>query len=102
MNKLEQKVARAYENILKTTQRAELTATETIDQIAQRIDQYQQEIENLREQLTPTTPPKVREQRKQEAIEQIQEIERQVHATADLFDKATQLWMKLEEDQQVQ
>jgi hypothetical protein len=32
----------------------------------------------------------------------IQEIERQVHVANDLFDKETQLWMKLEEDQQVE
>jgi hypothetical protein len=99
---LEQKVVVAYEKIPKTTQMAELTTTEKIDQIVQTIDQYQQEIENLHEQLTPTTPLEVREQRKQEATEQLQEIERQVHAVGDLFDKATQLWTKLEEDQQVQ
>jgi FtsZ-binding cell division protein ZapB len=53
----------------------ELMATEKIDQIVQTIDQYQQEIENLQENLTPTTPPEVREKRKQEATTQIQEIE---------------------------
>jgi hypothetical protein len=95
-------VAGTYEKIPKTAQRDELTTTKKIDQIAQAIDQYQKEIENLREQLTPTTPPAVREQRKQEATEQLQEIEQQVSTTTDLFDKATQLWTKLEEDQQVQ
>jgi hypothetical protein len=33
----------------------------------EKIDQYQQEIENLHEKLTPTTPPEVREKRKHEA-----------------------------------
>jgi cell fate (sporulation/competence/biofilm development) regulator YlbF (YheA/YmcA/DUF963 family) len=66
------------------------------------MDQYQREIENLREKPTPTTPPAVKEQRKQEATMQLQEIEQQVSTTADLFDTTTQLWMKLEEDQQVQ
>jgi cell fate (sporulation/competence/biofilm development) regulator YmcA (YheA/YmcA/DUF963 family) len=33
---------------------------------------------------------------------QLQEIEQQVSTTTDLFDKATQLWTSLEEDQQVQ
>jgi tetrahydromethanopterin S-methyltransferase subunit B len=70
----------AYEKIPKTAQRTELMVTEKIDQIVQTIDQYQQEIENLWEQLTPTTPPEVKEQRKQEATMQIKEIERQVHA----------------------
>jgi predicted nucleic acid-binding Zn-ribbon protein len=99
---LEQKVAGTYEKIPNIAQRDELTATEKIDQIAQEIDQYQKEIENLREQLTPTTPPAVKEKRKQEAVEQLQEIERQVSTTTDLFENATQLWTKLEEDQQVQ
>jgi hypothetical protein len=52
--------------------------------------------------LTPTTPPTVKEKRKQEAVAQLQEIEQQVSTTTDLFDQATQLWTKLEEDQQVQ
>jgi hypothetical protein len=68
----------------------------------QTIDQYQQEIEHLQENLTPTTPPEVKEKRKQEATTQIKEIEQQVHAMTDLFEKEAQLWMKLEEDQQVQ
>jgi FtsZ-binding cell division protein ZapB len=66
---LEKKVVVAYEKIPKTVQVTELTATEKIDQIVQTIDQYQQEIENLHEKLTPTTPPEVREKRKQEATE---------------------------------
>jgi hypothetical protein len=44
----------------------------------------------------------VKEKRKQEATTQIEEMERQVSAVVDLFDKEKQLWMKLEEDQQVQ
>jgi hypothetical protein len=66
MKGLEQKVVIAYEKIPKTAQTTELTTTEKIDQIVQTIDQYQQEIKNLQEKLTPTTPPEVREKRKQE------------------------------------
>jgi hypothetical protein len=33
---------------------------------------------------------------------QIKEIERQVHAVVDFFEKEAQLWTNLEEDQQVQ
>jgi hypothetical protein len=44
---LEQKVAGTYEKIPQATQRDEITAAEKIDQIAQAIDQYQKEIENL-------------------------------------------------------
>jgi hypothetical protein len=44
----------------------------------------------------------MKEQRKQEATTQLQEIEQQVSTTTNLFDKATQLWTRLEEDPQVQ
>jgi hypothetical protein len=33
---------------------------------------------------------------------QLQKIEQQVSTTIDLFDKATQLWIRLEEDSQFQ
>jgi pantothenate kinase len=69
------KSAGTYEKIPKTTQTDELTTTENIDQIAQAINQYQKEIENLCEKLTPTTPPAVKEKRKKEEVEKLQEIE---------------------------
>jgi FtsZ-binding cell division protein ZapB len=67
-----------FEKLPSTAQGNELPVAEKIDQIVQAIDQYQKEIENLREQLTPTTPPAVKEQRKQEATMQLQEIEQQL------------------------
>jgi len=85
-----------------TTQGNELLAAEKIDQIVQAIDQYQKEIETLRGQIRPTTPPAVKEQRKQEATIQLQELEKQVSMTVNLLDKATQLWTRLEEYSQVQ
>jgi cob(I)alamin adenosyltransferase len=45
-------------------ERGNHTTAENIDWIVQEIDQYQKEIENIREQLTPTTPPAVKEKRK--------------------------------------
>jgi uncharacterized protein YlzI (FlbEa/FlbD family) len=53
-----------FEKLPSTTQGNELTVEEKIDQIAQEIDQYHKEIENLCEQLTPTTPLAVKKQRK--------------------------------------
>jgi hypothetical protein len=41
----------------------------------------------------------VKEQRKQEAIGKMEEMERQVNIVVDLLDKEAQLWKKLEEDQ---
>jgi uncharacterized coiled-coil DUF342 family protein len=39
-------------------------SSKNIDRIAHEIDQYHKEIENLREQITPTTPTVVKDQRK--------------------------------------
>jgi Mg2+ and Co2+ transporter CorA len=77
----------------------EITTVEKIDQIGQEINQYQKEIGNIREQVTPTTPSPVKYQRKKEEVEQLQEIKRQVSTITDLLENTTQLWKKLEEDQ---
>jgi hypothetical protein len=53
-------VSITYEKISKNVQMNELTTKYRIDQIVQTIDKYQQEIENLWEHLTPTTPQEVR------------------------------------------
>jgi cell fate (sporulation/competence/biofilm development) regulator YlbF (YheA/YmcA/DUF963 family) len=44
----------------------------------------------------------MKEKKKKEAVEKLQEKERQVSITAKLFHNATHLWTKLEEDQKVQ
>jgi hypothetical protein len=44
---LEQKVAGTYENIPQVVQNEEVATMKNIDQIAQAIDQYQKEIENI-------------------------------------------------------
>jgi hypothetical protein len=85
-----------------TTQGSELPSAEKIDQIAQEIDQYQKKIETLHGQIRPTTPPPVKEKRKQEAEMQLQELEKQISMAANLLDKEKQLWTRLEEDPQVQ
>jgi hypothetical protein len=75
VNELEQRVGGVFEKLPTTTQGNELLVAGKIDQITQAIDQYQKEIENLYEQLTPTTPPIVKEKRKQEATTQLHEME---------------------------
>jgi predicted nucleic acid-binding Zn-ribbon protein len=57
-------------------QAPEKSAEEKINLISQTIDQYKQEIEELKERLNPMTPPEVREQRKQESALQIVEMEK--------------------------
>jgi len=61
VDRLEQGLVVAYEKIPKSMQTIDLTTTQKIDHIMQTIDQYRQEIEYLRAQLIPTTPPKVKE-----------------------------------------
>jgi hypothetical protein len=63
---LEQKVTVTYEKMPNNVHMVKLTTKKNINHIMQKIDQYQQEIENIHEKLTPTTPPKIREKRKPE------------------------------------
>jgi hypothetical protein len=51
------------------------------------------------EQLIPTTPLEVKEQRRKEVVGQMEEMEQQVNAVVDLFDRETHLWTMLEEDE---
>jgi hypothetical protein len=92
----------ACERIPKSAQTTKPATMQKIDQIVQTINQYRQEIENLHEKIIPTTPSKVKEKMKKEATRWMEEMERQVSVAVDLFDIATQLWTKLEEDQHVQ
>jgi hypothetical protein len=71
--RLEQGLTTMYNRIPNNAQAAERSAEEKINLIAQTIDQYRQEIEELKEKLNPTTPPEVREQRKEEAALQMVE-----------------------------
>jgi C4-dicarboxylate-specific signal transduction histidine kinase len=99
---LEQRVGEIFGKLPTTAQGNEVPATENIDQIVQAIAQYQKEIEDLQEQLTPMTPLAVKEQRRQVETTKIQEMEKQVSTVADLLEKVAQLWTRLEEDPQVQ
>jgi hypothetical protein len=101
-NRLEKGLALVYDIIPKSVQIEEPMMTQKIDQIVQTINQYMKDIENLQEQLIPTTPLEVKEQRKQEVAGKMEKMELQVNVVVDLFDRATQIWIKLEEDQQVQ
>jgi hypothetical protein len=100
-NKMEHRVEDIFGKLPTTAQGSKLLAVENIEQIVQAIDQYQKEIETLRGHIRPTTPPAVKEQRKQEATMQLQELEKHASTTTDLLDKAAQLWTKMEEDPQV-
>jgi hypothetical protein len=64
-------VGGVFEKLPSTVQGNELPIEGNIDQIAQTIDQYQKEIENIHDHLTPTTSPIVKEKRKQEETMQL-------------------------------
>jgi hypothetical protein len=70
-NELKRRVGGIFEKLPITVQGNEIPLVGKIDQIAQTIDQYQKKIDNLHEHLTPTTPPTVKEQRKQEETVQL-------------------------------
>jgi predicted nucleic acid-binding Zn-ribbon protein len=72
-DRLEQGLTTTYNRIPNNAQATERSAEEKINLIAQTIDQYRQEIEELKERLNPTTPPEVREQRKEEVALQMVE-----------------------------
>jgi hypothetical protein len=69
------KSGRNFEKLPSTAQGNELPIEGKIDHIVQAIDQYNKEIENLCEKLTPTTPPAMKEKRKKEAMTQLKEME---------------------------
>jgi hypothetical protein len=81
-------VGEIFGKLPSTAQGNELPTAEKIDWIAQEISQYQKDIEDLREQLTPTTPPTVKEQRRQATTTQLQEMEKKVITTTDFLEKA--------------
>ena len=74
MDRIQQVLVISYEKIPKSAQTIELTMMQKIDRIVQTIDQYKQDIEHLQEQLMPTTPPEVKDQRKNEETTHIEEM----------------------------
>jgi hypothetical protein len=75
VDRIEQGVVVAYDRSPKREKTEDPTTRQKIDQIVQTIDQYKQEIKNLQEQLIPTTPLEVKEQRKQKEVRQMDEME---------------------------
>jgi hypothetical protein len=86
--------------ILDETQHLEVEAMK-VDTPAVEQEPQSQEEENLKEvqqERTETTLEVNRMALNSEATTQLQEIENQVNTTIDLFNKAAQLWTRLEED----
>jgi hypothetical protein len=77
-NKLEHGLNTVYVHIQNSVKALKKSAEEKINLISEKIDQYKQEIENLKERINSTTLPEVLEQRKKEYALQIVEMEKQV------------------------
>ena len=75
---------------------------EHIQIIMQTLKNYKKEAEDLKEKLTPTTPPEVTYEREQQATLQVEIMENETQKVTWLFNTTTQLWKKLEEYDKVQ
>jgi hypothetical protein len=91
-----------FTRILDSTQAATSNVEEQIQIIAQTLEDYKKEIEDLKEKLTPTTPPEVTAEREQQATLQVEIMENEAQKVTQLFDRTAQLWTTLEEDDRVQ
>jgi hypothetical protein len=81
-DKIEQGVTTVYNHLPDSMQAESPSTEEKLNNISQTIDHYRKQIEELKEKLTPTTPPEVREQRKEEVALQLEELEKQANTTA--------------------
>jgi hypothetical protein len=66
------------------------------------MEKYKQEIADLTEKLTLSTPPEVREQREKEATTHVDSIVQEVKEVAELYDRTAHIWTSLEEDEKIQ
>jgi hypothetical protein len=55
----------------------------------QTLEDYKKEIEELKEKLTPTTPPEVTAEREQKVSLQVEMMEKEDEKVTQLFDKTT-------------
>jgi hypothetical protein len=80
-DKIKQGVTTVYNHLPDNAQAESSSTEEKLNMISQTIDHYRKQIEELKEKLTLTTPPEVREQRKAEVALQLAELEKQANTT---------------------
>jgi predicted nucleic acid-binding Zn-ribbon protein len=102
VDKLEQKLKEFFTNIPNSAQEALSSAEEQIQVIVQTLEEYRQEIEDLKENINPTTLLEVQEWREQQYTLHIVEMEKEVREVADFFNRTVQIWTILEEDEKFQ
>jgi hypothetical protein len=66
------------------------------------MEKYQQEITELTEKLTPTTPLEVRDQRERETNAHIDSIAQEAKVVEEFYDKTAQMSTNMEEDKKIQ
>jgi exonuclease VII large subunit len=77
MNNLEQKLKEVFTRIPDSAQVATRNVEEQIQIIAQMLENYKKEIEDLKEKLTPNTPLEVTSEREQQAALQVEIMEKE-------------------------
>jgi hypothetical protein len=101
-DKLEQKIKEVFTKIPDSTQTSMSSVEEHIHIIASMLEYYKKYIKELKENLTPSTPPEVTAEREQQEALQVEMMERESKKVTEIFDRTAQLWMMLEEDGMVQ
>jgi hypothetical protein len=81
---LEQKLKEVFTRIPDSAQVAMSNAEEQIQIITQMLEDYKKEIEELKEKLTPTTPPEVMAEREQQAALQVEMMEKEAEKVTQL------------------
>jgi hypothetical protein len=102
VDNLEQKIKELFTRIPNNAKLATSNAEEHIQIIAQILEDYKKEIDDLKEKLTPTTHPKVTTKMEQQATLQVEIMENEAQKVTQLFDRTAHLWTTLEEDDRVQ
>jgi hypothetical protein len=74
---LEQKLKEVFTKILDNTQAAMSSVEEQIQIITHTLEDYKKDIEELKENLRPSTPPEVIVEREQQASLQVEMIEKE-------------------------
>jgi predicted nucleic acid-binding Zn-ribbon protein len=84
---LEWKLKEVFTRIPDNMQETMNNAEEQIQIIAQTLEDYKKDIEELKENLTPTTPPKVTDEREQQTTLQVAMLEKEAEKVIQRFDR---------------
>jgi hypothetical protein len=99
---LEKRLEEVFQTISDSALAGEINAEEKLKKIAQMMEEYKQEIVELVGKITPTTPPEVRSEREQQATEQAYLLALEVKEITELYERTTQIWTSLAEDERIQ